>query len=301
MPGPVLLGGLDHSGKTQLRLALELAPDVAWFRRAEPWMRHAGHVGDVRDPAIARRAIDRLVADRRLADLAPDRDALLADLAAGPPPPSPAVAESRLLGAVLAHAVARTGHTRWGLQEAGVERFADPILGAFPDARLVVLVRDPRDRLAAILREGARPGAAGPTTAAWLTSIRRARAAVARHPERVLIVRAESLAAEPEATLRHVCEHAEVPFDPQMVRPASGDPFGALAASVGTFRRRLGAGQVAFVQGFAGRTMAELGYPPDPVRLDAAGRLRFWFVDAPLGLGRLAAARARTVVTGRAT
>jgi hypothetical protein len=298
--GPILLAGLDRSGKTQLRMALDLLPDVAWTRRVEPWTRYAGRLGDVREPALAERAIVRLSADRRLDALAPDAARLRATLpSAVDGSATGAVAESRLLGLIMAHAAAATGRSRWGLQEAGLERHLGTILDAFPDARCVVMVRDPRDRLAAVLADRSRPGAAGPTTAAWLASIRQARRARASHPDRVLIVRLEDLASKPAETLAQICGHVGATFDEWMMQPGGADPFGALRSSIGTFQRQLAPGQIALVQTLAAGTMRQLGYEPIDIPFAAADRIRYWLVDAPLGIGRLLAARARTAMTGR--
>lgn len=298
--GPILLGGLDRSGKTQLRLALDVLPGVAWTRRAEPWANHAGRLGDVRVADDAERAIGRLVAAPELAGLTPDAARLRAELpSALGGAETRAVAECRLLGLVLAQHAADEGIDRWGLQEAGIERHAPMILDAFPDARCVILVRDPRDRLAAMLADRRGPGMTGPATRAWLASVRQARRAVARHPDRVLIVRLEDLVARPAETLRTICEHLELAFEPALLRPGGGDPFAALGASVGAYRARLSRGQVAFVQRLAGRAMIALGYDPVPTPLAVSDRIGYWLIEMPLGLGRLAVSRARTAVSGR--
>jgi Sulfotransferase family len=298
--GPIVIGGLDRSGKTQLRLALELLPHVAWTRKVEPWTRLAGHLGDVRDARTADRAIARVIASPWLAALSPDAERLRHDLAAVLDDADSAdVAQSRLLALVLAHHAAATGCERWGLQEAGIERHLVSLLDALPGARSVVLVRDPRDRLAAFppARRGA--GAAGPATAAWLASVRHASRAARKHPERVLIVRLEDLAARPAEVLRTICEHIDAEYSEAMLSPNGSDPFGTLARSVGAFARVLRPGQIALVQALAPRAMIALGYEPMVMSLGALDRVSFWLAEAPIGLVRLAASRARMAVTGR--
>lgn len=300
MSGPIVIGGLDRSGKTQLRLALELVPDIAWTRKVEPWTRFAGHLGDVRDARTANRAISRIAASPWLAGLTPDATRLRGDLPAilddaG----SPAIAESRLLALVLAHHAAATGRERWGLQEAGIERHLATLLDALPGARSVILIRDPRDRLAAFPPSRRRAGAAGPATAAWLASVRHANRAARKHPERVLIVRCEDLAARPAEVLRAICEHVDADYSEAMLAPGGADPFGGLASSVGTFARALGPGEIALVQALAPRAMIALGYEPVSMSLTTLDRAGYWLIEAPLGLLRLTASRARMAMTGR--
>jgi Sulfotransferase family len=298
--GPIVIGGLDRSGKTQLRLALELLPDVAWSRKVEPWTRFSGRLGDVRDRRIADRAIGRLSVSPWVAGLAPDAARLRADLGAVLEDATSArVAESRLLALVLAHHAAAADRDRWGLQEAGIERHLLTLLEALPGARSIVLVRDPRDRLAAYPAARRRAGGAGPATGAWLDSVRHATRAARRFPDRVLIVRCEDLATRPAETLRSICEHVDADYSDAMLTPGGGDPFGGLARSVGTFARILRPGEIALVQALAPRAMIALGYEPVAIPLSTVGRAGYWLADAPIGLLRLSASRARTALTGR--
>ncbi|HEY7736135.1 MAG TPA: sulfotransferase [Candidatus Limnocylindrales bacterium] len=294
MDGPILIGGLDRSGKTQLRLALELLPEIAWVRKVEPWTRFAGRLGDVRKPSVADRAIARLVDSPWLAGLEPDAARLHADLPvvledAG----SASIAESRLLALMLAHYAEKTGCSRWGLQEAGVERYMASVLDALPGARCILLVRDPRDRLAAFPAGRRRFGAAGPAAAAWLASVRHAKAAARRHPERVLIVRLEDLVARPAQVLRTICEHVDAEYSDALLDPPGGRPFDALAGRVGRFRDVLTAGQVELIQSLAPRAMIALGYEPAEPEFSSLGRARYWLYDAPVGLLRLTTSRVR--------
>lgn len=300
MDGPIVIGGLDRSGKTRLRLALELLPEIAWIRKVEPWTRFAGQLGDVRKPSVADRAIDRLVASPWLAGLKPDTARLHADLPvvledAG----SASIAESRLLALLLAHHAERTGCSRWGLQEAGIERYATSVLEALPGARCILLVRDPRDRLAAFPAARRRFGLAWPATAAWLASVRHAKAAARRHPDRVLIVRIEDLVARPAQALRAVCEHVDADYSDALLTPAGGNPFDALAGTVGRFPDVLTSGQIKLIESLAPRAMIALGYEPAEPEFSTLGRARYWLYDAPAGLLRLMAARARDAFAGR--
>src|SRR5439155_22873715 len=100
-----------------------------------------------------------------------------------------------------------------GLRRAGVgdksldtERHADAIFLAYPHARILHMIRDPRDRFASSsVRWKVRRGGVGAGTAEWLSSVRLARLNESRYPDRYRSVRYEMLVSQPVAALREVC------------------------------------------------------------------------------------------------
>jgi hypothetical protein len=140
----------------------------------------------------------------------------------------------------------------------------------FPDSRFVHVLRDPREVCMALAVQpwyrGGLAGAAGK----WATTVRRARAAGASLGERYLEVRYERLIADPEATLREVCELARIPFAQQMLAyPALTRPHAARhfamsrtppRVGVRRWRDELNPADVALIELIAGGVMAEAGY-----------------------------------------
>ena len=125
----------------------------------------------------------------------------------GPYPPS--ALEDALGGfwrAVAADSLESAGRSYFLDKQTWSILWAEEILDLLPSARLVHIVRDPRDVAAstATMRWGpSDPGQAARWTASVLARWAEVRAVVP--PERVLEVRLEDLAAEPEAVLRQSC------------------------------------------------------------------------------------------------
>ena len=76
----------------------------------------------------------------------------------------------------------------------------------------------------------------------------------------LLEVRFEDLIAEPEATLRRVCEFIELPFEAAMVDPPERSRIEAELAPVGSWRERLEPEQLEAFEEVAGKMLDELGY-----------------------------------------
>ena len=67
----------------------------------------------------------------------------------------------------------RLGKLRWGDKSLGAERYADTILAAYPQAKMIHIIRDPRDRYASQFNHrGVGKGQLGAGTALWLWSVR---------------------------------------------------------------------------------------------------------------------------------
>jgi len=247
---PILLAGLDHSGKTALRAALNAHPSIHIVRHVELWTRlrtwfDAG-------PSGRERVIDSLTSGK--AGLEIDRDGLSASAAAGDFP-----ALVREFGRQVCD---RTDSSRWGLQEALLELQAATALEELPDARIIQLIRDPRTRYAEMRRRGAvgRGGLAA-ETAAWVASARAGSAAAAQRPVAYRVVRYESLLEDHEATLCAICEFIGEPF----VKAVVESPPPPMEAAESLSPREL-----AFVQDRAAAELEAHGYALLPLTGGAA-------------------------------
>lgn len=240
---PIFVAGLDHSGKTVLRAALRRHASIEIVRHLEMWTRlRARHAAG--GPGHER-LLDALTTGRAAA-LELDRGQL-AEASAG------AFGD---LVREIGRQLCERGARRWGAQEALLEFETTRVLEELPDARVLCLVRDPRERCAAMLRSRAvgRGGVAA-ETAAWVASARAAMRAAAARADAVRIVRYEALIGDPEATLREVCAFVGEPFVP-VDRPA------AVATPAAP---PLAAADVAFIQQHARSELAALGYRLEPV------------------------------------
>jgi hypothetical protein len=308
-PRPVYVAGLERSGTSLMFALLASHPNIAMTRRTNLWKHVYERYGDLRDPANLTRCLDAMRRYKRLVVLSVDFGRLRGDFEAGEP------TYPRLFALLEQQVADRLGKGRWGDKSLDTERWADPILAAYPGARILHMLRDPRDRYAsASTRWHGRRGGVGAGTAEWLSSARLATRNLGRHPDRYLVVRYESLVTEPERMVREICAFIDEPFAPEMLSMdgsgrfkqqggnssyGRGDPGRISTGSIGRFREVLAPADVAFIQWFAGREMDAHAYPADPVDLDRSARLAYALRDVPLGAASALAWRAREIVHDR--
>jgi hypothetical protein len=275
---PILVAGLDHSGKTVLRAALGAHPDIHMVR-LELWTRlRALHAAG---PRRRSELLDALTASKAAA-MGLDRHRL-----------ARALASRDYRGVVVeigSQLCAQAGTRHWGLQEALLEFEAGRVLDLLPHARIAYVVRDPRERQISMSRDHALGvGGTGAEAVAWVASTRAALAAARKWPDAFRIVAYESLLDEPERVLRGLCGFIGEVYSPAMAdvdpliqraaqRSLSGEPVGDRA----WWR------DVAFIQDRAPAEMRAMGYARMPV-VPGAGMLRDRLVDtARWQLGRVA-------------
>lgn len=193
------------------------------------------------------------------------------------------------------------------------------ILAAFPQARVVVLVRDPRGAVAsyrdwrtrwisdhpedlalvdASAAEDARIRASYSLTTItllWRSAAREALALADQYGSRSLrVLRYEDLVTETETTLRALCEWLGIPFQARMLEvpvvnssyETARAPEHGLDASVAyRWRRALSADEIGYIEALAGNVARTFDYPPTGHRCSAAFMVReaFW---APFALTR---------------
>jgi hypothetical protein len=294
---PIIVTGPDRSGTTLLYALLGSHPDVSMVRRTNLWRWFDRRYGDLADPANLDRCLDAMLSYRRLHVLEPDREQLRSAFLTG----------DRTYGRLfdLAHRqhADRNGKRRWADKSLHTEFHADRVFAEVPGARMIHIVRDPRDRYASIIRryEGRTKGV-GAAMGRWLSSQRQGHRNLARHPDRYLFVRYETLARTPEPTLRRICEFLDEDYDADMLRMGAvngeddwdgNSSFGSFAPgtistrSIGRYRSTLSPRQIAFIQTCANRMMRAHGYTLDPVRLTPRDRSAFYLADLPVGRARL--------------
>lgn len=284
-------------------------PQIAMTRRTNLWTHFYGQYGNLGDDANLDRCLDTMMRYRRVVKLQPDADRLRREFRSG------TRTYGRLFALLCQQHAERLGKPRWGDKSLNTERYAGPILEAYPDARILHMIRDPRDRFASSLtRWERRRGGIGAGTAEWLASARMALRNAGDHPDAYRPVRYESVVSAPEQTLREVCAFIGEPFAPEMLSMHGAREFadrgsnssygrrppGAITtASVGRFRAVLSAQQVAYVQRLASGVMERFGYAPEPVPLPPVGWARFAVETVPLETARMLAWRAREAVRDR--
>ena len=285
---PIFIGGLSGSGKTQLRIVLDAHPDISLTRRTRMWDRFYARFGDLCEPANLDRCLAKMLRDPGVQQLMPDERRVRRELADGPR------TYARLFALLHQHHAERTGKRRWGDQLGFVERFANPIFAAYPSARMVHMVRDPRHRSLASGRRLDLGARLGWETAMWLRSAELAVHNQRRFPGGYLVLRYEALATQPVETAEAVCSFIGEPFLPPMadaLRTLALDACDgtAVAPSMGGVR----APHAAFLDRYAGSQMATFGYRRSSAPLTRRNRLAFGLATWPLN--RLSMAAWRTL------
>ena len=301
--GPIFIAGLERSGTSLIFALLASHPRIAMTRRTNLWTYFYDQYGDLSQPENFERCLSMMMRYKRLVVLEPDPDRLRQEFWQGEP------SYGRLFALLEQQIAERMGKPRWGDKSLNTERYADPIFAAYPGARILHMIRDPRDRYASVLtRWKSRRGDVGAGMAMWLSSVNLAEENRKRYPDQYKIIRYETLAANPEETLRDICAFIDEEYAPEMLTMRGAKTFraqgsnssygqrtpGVIATdSIGRFRHILSSRQIAFIQTLAKEEMLAFDYQPDSIQLPLNERLRFALADWPLNLARLIAWRVR--------
>ena len=286
--GPIYIGGLAHSAKTLLPRILSVQPNLVISRKTKMWDRFYNQFGDLSRPQNFELCLAAMLQNRQVQSLAPDEARIRAEFWQEAP------SYARLFALFQAHHAERLGKTRWGVQLGFAERLADPIFAAHPQAKMIHLIRDPRDRNTAVKSiTQHRRGKTGWSTACWLYSVGLAWRNQKRYPENYLVVRYESLITSPEATLRQICTFLGEPFLPEMLAVMDGED-----TAVSPPTPMLTKQEIAFTQAVARRYMLAFGYRLTNPQLSLRDWLQFYLVDWPTNwavLTFLSVFRARSI------
>ena len=302
--GPIFIGGPDRCGKTTLRAFLVSHPNISIPAvGSNMWTYFYGQYGDLAAGKNFERCLEAMVHYKHVRFLKPDAERIRQEFRQGP------ATYARLFALFQQHHAEREGKPRWGDQTGYIERYADPIFAAYPGAKMIHMLRDPRDRYEASLALWPKgKGRAGGAAARWLYSANLATQNQKSYPDRYRIVRFETLIVKPEQTLREVCAFLQEEFTPDMLamtgapdhrakltRELSDHPeMHPLSDSfIGRYRQALPKREVAFLQAMLERQMAAFDYPVEPIRFSLVDRLLYALVDYPANRLRMASWLAR--------
>jgi hypothetical protein len=190
----------------------------------------------------------------------------------------------------------RMGKRRWGDQLAFIERYADQIFEAFPDARMIHMVRHPRGRFETVgMNARHHTGKFGWELARWLFSVRLGQQNQQRFPDRYRIVKYETLLWQGEETMREICAFIGEDFFPGMLTMQGAMRFGNERADESTEKpdleeeklappRQMSKQEIIYLQTYARKEMLDLHYAEDPILLSSQDILKLCAVDWPANL-----------------
>ena len=210
---------------------------------------------------------------------------------------------------------------RWGEKTPRHVYRISELLEAFPGAKVICLVRDPRAVIASYRdwhTAGAKQGVWNDDDALaadrertrrsynivlmsylWRGVVQASYEALRRHGEaRVHIQRFERIAADPEGETRALCAWLGLEFEPAMLEiPVVNSSYAASGGGVSSepverWKTTLSATEVSVIQHCCGRMMDELGYAKEPVPESYPGLVWAW-VTVPFAVVRAAALNRR--------
>jgi hypothetical protein len=295
--GPIYVGGAERSGTSLLYALLTSHPNIAMTRRTNLWAYFNQQYGDLGNPENFEHCLDALMHYKRFLVLKPQPDEIRQEFWQGQP------SYGRLFGIIGRQFAKQAGKPRWGDKSLNTERYADAIFTAFPNARILHVLRDPRDRYASALKRWKTiRGQVGSGTAAWLTSVSLGERNLRHYPGKYQIIRYETLVANPGKTMSEICAFIEEDYSPDMLsmqgaenfRDEGGnssygqrDPGLISTSSIGRYRKVLSTQDIFFMQTMARREMLRYDYPLDPIHLPPTERMMFSLVHLPLNFTRM--------------
>lgn len=283
-PGPVFIGGLAHSGKTPLRLALAAGCEIALSRRTYMWNHFYNRYGDLSLDDNFERCLAAMMRQPAIRELCEDENDVRQIFRQGAP------TYGRLFAIFHEQHALRVGKRRWGDQLGFAERYADAIFEAYPGARMIHMIRDPRDYcLISMKHSKFRNGRLGWSLAGWLQSAELAWRNQERYPGNYKVVQYETAMAQPQKTLRALCEFLGEPYrtvmaetllagwqDKRLERHAMALPKGGTQLGAGLSSR-----QLTFIQTFAQKQMQTFGYRLQPAPRAWHDRISYVLADWP--------------------
>lgn len=295
---PIFITGADRSGTSLMYALLASHPHISMVRRTNMWRWFYEQYGDLSDPDNFERCLDAMLRTYRLDALQPDPHRIRREFKEGDP------SYGRLFDLFHSHYAQSRGKARWGDKSLHTEHYAEQIIRDFPGARIIHMIRDPRDRYASVVKRYQDRGKGiAATTGRWLASTRQAQQMDRRFPHNVMLLRYETLAQQPEATLRAVCDFIGEPYAPEMLSmrgaPEHGETGGNSSftrfepgvistRSIGRYRKVLAGEEIAFIQLCARGGMRHFQYTPDALPFSRAERAHFYTKFLPTNLLRLA-------------
>lgn len=289
--GPIFVAGAERSGTSLMYALLATHPKIAMTRRTNLWRYFYGQFGDLEDDRNLDRCLEVARRYKRLVKLDADWEAIRREFVGGPR------TYPRLFDLIERQYADRVGRPRWGDKSLLTERHADEIFAAYPGARMIHMIRDPRDRYASVQKRwGRRRGGVGMGTAEWRFSATMAERNRTAHPESYLVIKYEDLVADPVEVTREVCSFIGEDFVSEMLTLAGDEDFriqgsnssygprgvGVISPdSVGKFPQVLSKQQIQFIETSVGEPMSRFGYPPTSGD-GGMSSLRFWTLTYPL-------------------
>lgn len=273
--------------------------NIAIIRRTYLWSKYYSKFGNLDQDENFNRCLHTIMNSKTIIDLNLDEDIIRDAFSQGD------ATYPRLFEIILMQFAATQGKSRWGEQMGMIEQYADLIFSAYPEAKMIHMIRDPRNRfIEKFAEQNSRPGKVGWETERWLNSIWLANRNMLRYPGNYFIVRYESYAANPEDIIRKVCEFVGESYEEHMLTMDSTIRFGnkphqfnelSMKNKVENINTRnnnsdiLSRRDLVYLQSSTINELLRHDYAIEDVRLSILERILYIFYDWPINyLGAMA-------------
>ena len=294
---PIFIAGPDRSGTSLMFALLASHPNISMVRRTNMWRYFHERYGDLSESDNFKRCLSDMTRYNRMKHLKPDAERIRREFLAGK------ASYGSLFALFHVHNAERMGKLRWGDKSLHTEHYADRVFREYPNAKIIHMTRDPRDRYASVRkRHGRDTPRLGASTGRWLFSMNRAIRNQKRYPAQYKIVCFEDITRDPEGTMRDVCAFIGEEFAPEMMTMSGAaehtnvggnssfekiEPGKISKKPVGRYREVLSNLEILYIQMFTGKFMQKLGYKKEKVKLSSGEIFRFYGQLFPASLARM--------------
>jgi hypothetical protein len=215
---PIFIGGLQRSGTSLMRAILGSHPTLAIYKSDLPlWTKFYKQYKDsnLNDLDFRVRLLDEIVSDRKslkIIGLTFNSQEILDSLQN----------ESHVTFGILFQHLLRQyakliGRPRWGLKTPHNEFWTDEIFAAYPDAKMIHIIRDPRDVAVSVDSRGwDKP--LEKTCRKWQQSAQLGKINSEKYADSYMVVRYEDLVRNPESTTQKVCDFVKLDYTPDLLK-----------------------------------------------------------------------------------
>jgi hypothetical protein len=215
---PIFIGGLQRSGTSLVRAILGSHPTLAIYKSDLPlWTKFYKHKKDLdlNNLDVTKQLLDEIVSDRKtlkIIGLTFNTEEILETLK-----DEPNITFGILFKHLLKQYAKLIGRPRWGLKTPHNEFWTDDIFAAYPDAKMIHLIRDPRDVAVSVESRGwDKP--LEKTCKKWQQSAQLAKINKEKYAGAYIVVRYEDLVRDPESIIKQVCQVVELDYTPDMLK-----------------------------------------------------------------------------------
>jgi hypothetical protein len=292
--GPIFITGLTRSGKSLLCRLIGLHPNIATYNMEfRMWPRFYLRFGDLSQDTNFERCLNAMLSYKNLQSfINNDADYIRKKFQEGEK------TYGRLFSLFFEYNAEKCGKPRWSDQSQKIERYARFIFADCPAAKIIHMIRDPRDRYASkkiTRRHKGEKNIFGDFYRhinGWLYSVYLSENNRKLFPNRYKIIRYESLVSQPRETLQDIFIFLnETDISGSLLEKAllgfpddrgSSEHHMVSTDYIGRFHEAMSVHQIVFMQIQSQKAMNLHNYILAPIKISLKDYLLLFFLDWPI-------------------